>query len=128
MKIYLAAPYTHKDRRVVKERVNKINTVASLLMNRGHIVFSPISHSHYIAVDNNLPTDFKFWQAMNHSFIDWSDAMGVLMLDGYNYSDGIEDEKKFCCLTNKHIFYIELATEGSLLFWAVPNLVAQTIL
>lgn len=106
MKIYLAAPYTHKKKSVVAYRVKKINTAASKLMNEGHIVFSPISHSHYIAVENDLPTDFKYWQEMNHSFIDWCEVMYILTLDGYEESKGIKDEIKYCKKINKRVFYI----------------------
>lgn len=105
MKIYLAAPYTHPDPEIVKYRVDKINETAALLMSEGHIVFSPISHSHYIAVDNDLPTGFEFWQEMNHSFIDWCDVVYVLYLEGYAESKGVADEIEYCKKTNTP-FYV----------------------
>lgn len=106
MKIYLAAPYTHKDKAVVLDRVSRINKKAAALMREGHIVFSPISHSHPIAVENELPTTFEYWRKMNHSFIDWCDTVFVLQLDGWGQSIGVKDEIVYCRNLKKPIAYI----------------------
>jgi len=57
--IYLAIPYTWNP----EKSFEIANKVAAKLMKEGHIVFSPISHSHVIAdyLDNNLRTSQKFW-------------------------------------------------------------------
>jgi len=103
MKIYLAAPYTHPDPEIVKFRVKAINAHAAYLMRagRGHIVFSPISHSHPIAMENNLPTTFEFWQRQNREFIVWCDVVMVLRLNGWQESRGLVDEMKYAKLINK---------------------------
>ena len=107
-KIYLAAPYSHESHIIVAARVDTINQDAAKLMQYGHLVFSPISHSHYIAVENDLPKGFEFWQAMNHSFIDWSDAVYVLQLKGWEESNGIKDEIKYAEKHNKEIVFIRV--------------------
>jgi len=101
MKIYLASPYTHQDPEVVNARVTAINAHAALLMSQGHIVFSPISHSHYIAIENNLPTTFEFWRKQNHEFIVWCNFVMVLRLDGWEESKGIADEIRYAKSINK---------------------------
>ena len=95
MRVYLAAPYTHGDRSIENARARAINSHAARLMGGGHIVFSPISHSHQIAMENDLPTTFEFWQVQNHAFIDWADMVVVLALDGWKESRGITDEIEY---------------------------------
>ena len=101
MKIFLAAPYTHPDPEIVNARVTAINAHTALLMNQSHIVFSPISHSHYIAMENDLPTTFEFWKKQNHEFIVWCDSIVILKLDGWKESKGVKDELEFARILGK---------------------------
>lgn len=103
-KIYLAAPYSSVDPKVISERVDKINRYAAELM-KTSIVFSPISHSHPIALAGRLPTDFNFWVKQNHEFIRWADIVYVLMLEGWENSVGIADEVEFATAIGKKIIY-----------------------
>ena len=105
MKIYLAAPYTTKDKDILNARVKAINAHAAHLMRpgQGHIVFSPISHSHYIAIENDLPTTFEFWQRQNREFIVWCDVVMVLRLNGWQESKGVADEIRYAKLIDKKV-------------------------
>jgi len=103
-KIYLAAPYTHPDKSVMEQRVKLINAKAASMM-RYCIVFSPISHSHYIAVQNDLPLTFEFWVIQNHAFIDWCDIVVVYQLKGWEESYGIQDEISYATTQGKLIVY-----------------------
>ena len=103
MKIYLASPYTNQDPEIVSARVKAINAHAALLMNQGHIVFSPISHSHYIAIENNMPTTFEFWQKHNHDFIVWCNLVMVLRMNGWQESRGVVDEIRYAKSINKKV-------------------------
>jgi len=103
MKIYLASPYTHQDPEIVNARVAIINARAAHLMRQGHIIFSPISHSHYIAMENGLPTTFEFWAKQNHEFIIWCDVVMVLRLYGWEESKGVADEIRYAKLINKRV-------------------------
>ena len=58
---YLATPYTDKDPLVKQERFQKVNKVAAKLIERGEIIFSPISHTHPIAMVGNLPGGWEYW-------------------------------------------------------------------
>jgi hypothetical protein len=105
MKIYLASPYTHPDPEIVNARVKAINAHAAHLMRpgQGHIVFSPISHSHPIAMENNLPTTFEFWAKQNHAMIDWCNVVMVLRLYRWQESKGIADEIRYAKLIDKKV-------------------------
>lgn len=107
MKIYLAVPYTHISPFVRERRFEMVNYKAAELMKEGHIVFSPISHSHPIAVQENLPLTAEFWQQMNESFLDWCDSVYVYRLAGWQGSTGIQSEIEYAIKTGKPVIYID---------------------
>jgi hypothetical protein len=88
MKIYLAIPYTGKEEASFKIA----NQVAGDLMNQGHIVFSPISHTHPIAKSCDLPKDWEFWKKQDESFIRWADEIHVIMFGDIKKSVGVQAE------------------------------------
>ena len=94
MRIYLAAPYSHHCAVKRIERFDKINAKAAKLMAQGHIVFSPISHSHPVAqyLEPDLLMDHDFWMNQDLPFLENSDEVVVLMLDGWDKSRGVNTE------------------------------------
>jgi len=78
MKIYLAIPYSG----IEKISFEIANKIAGILMSEGHIVYSPISHSHSIAEVCDLPKDWAFWEKTDTSFIEWCDNLCVVHIHG----------------------------------------------
>ena len=81
MKVYLAIPYTFNP-----ELSHKIaNKVAAELMDKGDVVFSPISHSHCIA--DHLPdlvrTDADWWMTQDIPFVEWCDKVVIICIGEY---------------------------------------------
>ena len=105
MKIYLASPYSNKNATVMAQKFRAACDAAAELMVDGHIVFSPIAHSHPIATSNQLPLGFEYWQKMNHSFIDWCDAVYVLKIKGWRESKGVADEIAYANWMKKPVVY-----------------------
>lgn len=91
---YLACPYSHPDPDVRERRFRAVNKAAGVLMKKGMLVFSPISHTHPIAVDCDLPKGWDFWHQYDRAFIEASERMFVLMLDGWQQSIGVAAEIK----------------------------------
>ena len=106
-RIYLACPYTSTDYATMEYRFAKVNQVAAKILNRGHIVFSPISHSHPIAVCSALPRSFEFWKDFDESFIQWADELWVLRLQGWALSDGVRREIKLAKQLDKSVYYYD---------------------
>lgn len=104
-KIYLATPYTGTpaERQARFERVNK---VAAKLMNDGLLVFSPISHTHPIALAGDLPKGWEFWKEYNLTFIEWCDELWVLTQNGWLTSTGVTAERKLAIQMGKPVNYI----------------------
>lgn len=89
---YLAAPYTHKDANVRTVRFHSVNHAAAYLIKLGLHVFSPVSHTHPIAVQGDLPRGWDYWQAFDERMIQACDLLIVLTLDGWQQSIGIRYE------------------------------------
>lgn len=115
MKIYLALPYTFNP-----SFSHKIaNKVAAKLMSEGHVVFSPISHSHHIA--DHLPdlvrTDSDWWMKMDLPFVDWCEeihfvSIGELGVELISKSRGCQAEMDEALKLNKPIKFISYDQTG----------------
>ena len=105
--IYLACPYSHDDPAVKVERFEAVNRVASELMNAGNPVFSPISHTHPIAIAGGLPGGWEFWEPYDRWFIERCDAVYVLMLLGWQESTGVQAELALAREYNTPVMFID---------------------
>ncbi len=95
-KIYLAAPYSHKDPAVRSARVFLVDKKAAELMMAGNLVFSPLSHSHPISKHCDVdPCDNDFWLRQDLWILAFCDEMQILCLDGWQESKGIKTEIDF---------------------------------
>ena len=107
-RVYLACPYSNKHKYIERERFHKANIVAGKLMKKGHVVFSPISHSvpiaEYLPNSNN---DHNFWLEQDFAFLDWAEALYVLCLPGWKKSYGVQAEIKRAQSQNKPIHFID---------------------
>jgi len=106
-KIYLATPYSHPDPAVRELRFQQVNKVAAILMSNGYLVFSPISHTHPIAIAGDLPKGWEFWKEYDKSFIEWADEIYVLMLDGWQESTGVRAEIDLTKGTYKAVTFLD---------------------
>jgi len=104
--IYLAAPYTHADPSVREQRFQTINKVAASFFAQNLQVFSPISHSHPIALVGDLPTDWEFWTRFCIKMLSVCDKFYILTLDGWEESTGVKEETKLANAFRIPIFYI----------------------
>lgn len=92
--VYLATPYTHADPRVMERRFLGVNKAAAILMKMGFLVYSPISHTHPIALAGDLPKEWSFWGKFDTVMMSHCNCMIVLMQEGWRESKGIKEEIK----------------------------------
>ncbi len=102
-KIYLAIPYSRHEELSFK----LANEIAAELLKQGHIVFSPISMSHPIAVHGNLKGDWETWKKVDFEFIKWCEEVVVVNFDkeAVENSIGVQDELKYAIELGKKISY-----------------------
>ncbi len=89
---YLAAPYSSPDRAIRLRRFEAANRAAAMLMARGDLVFSPISHTHPIAEAGDLPLGWDFWERYDRAMLDACCRLVVLKLAGWQESTGVQAE------------------------------------
>lgn len=105
--IYLAGPYTHPEPSVMEERFQKLTAYAARLMSQGHIVYSPITHNHPIALAHSLPRDWRFWEKFDMHFLKMASAFHVYLLPGWSDSVGVNAELKVAIALNLPILHIQ---------------------
>ena len=90
--IYLACPYSHPDPAVRLARFDAANKATAHLMETGHIVFSPLSHSHPVEQFMAEIHDTAWWMRQDLAFMDFCDECVVLTVDGWEASKGVTFE------------------------------------
>lgn len=91
---YLACPYSHKDETVKVSRFEAANKASSKLMKEGQYIFSPISHTHPIALAGGLPGGWDFWEGYDRRILSCCDKIVVLRVPGWETSTGVQAEIK----------------------------------
>ena len=105
--IYLATPYSHPDPAVREKRFKAVNRVAAQLMGQGKFVYSPISHTHPIALAGDLPKGWDFWDKYCRVMLERCTAMVVLMQEGWKESVGVTNEIKIAKELGIPIIYLK---------------------
>lgn len=103
--IYLASPYSHPDPAVRAQRFRAACRAAVALLHAGHVVFSPITHSHPLA-QHGLPGNWQFWERYDREFLQRCDEVVVLMLPGWRKSVGVQAEIRIARELGKPVRYL----------------------
>lgn len=90
--VYLATPYSHEQPEVREQRFLVVNRVAADLMRDGMHIYSPISHTHPIAIAGDLPKGWDFWEQYARVVLASCVMVIVLRQDGWEQSIGVAAE------------------------------------
>lgn len=96
--IYLAGPYTAADERGRRKNYRALTEAAADLIGRGHIVFSPITHSHpidVILIQREVRLSSDYWCDVDETFMAVCTEMAILNLPGWDESSGIRRERAY---------------------------------
>ncbi len=110
--IYLAVPYTARRTYTMMRRAAAADAAAAYLVSLGHLVFSPISMGHSIAMAGKrlkleIPHDYKAWKELDRAMIRAADKLVVLKLPGWEMSVGVEDEVDYALSLGKPVECLE---------------------
>jgi hypothetical protein len=125
---YLACPYTFKHAnpetaRAVRTWRAHQATLATAWLIRGKQwnVLSPITHSHPLHEIGQCDGDWKFWEKIDREFIQCSQRMVVLMLDGWRISEGVQAEIKIAQEAGLPVEYLLPVSSGDFFFADDPD-------
>lgn len=103
---YLASPYS-KYRHGLEEAFKEVSRQAALLVAEGVPVFSPIAHTHPIAIHGYLdPLDHTIWLPADEPMMHAASGLIVLMMEGWEESYGISVEIAAFQVARKPIIYM----------------------
>lgn len=105
---YLATPYSkYRGGDIEAAFVDAAKLAASLLV-RGVKVYSPIAHTHPLAVYGKLdPLDHSIWLPFDEAMMAAADSLIVAHMDGWDVSYGIAHEIKVFEKAGKPIFDLD---------------------
>jgi len=90
--IYIASPYSHESQNVMRDRFHAVCEYAGRMMQAGKVVYSPIAHSHPIAMRVGLPTDWEYWEKFDRVMLQRCTELHVLQIEGWYESEGVRAE------------------------------------
>jgi len=107
--VYLACPYSDPNSLVRASRAKMVNQAAGLLVQKGLMIFSPISHAHSIAEECDLPKGFDYWEKYDRAALSCCHRIIVLTLPGWESSVGVRAEIVIAKEMGIPIEYVTLA-------------------
>lgn len=107
---YLATPYT-KYEGGIEAAFESAAAIAARLVKTGYVVYSPIVHTHPVAVHGGIdPLDHSIWLDFDLRMMRAADCLVVAQMKGWRESFGISQEIKFFENAGKPICYLDSAT------------------
>lgn len=104
---YLGTPYTRYKLGIERAFMDAC-ALAARLLQVGIPVYSPIAHTHPIAVHGKLdPLDLGIWLPFDEAMMSRCDVLLVAHMDGWDLSRGIEHEVKFFQRIGKAVFDLD---------------------
>ena len=104
---YLGSPYSKHPRGLTAAHWEACRE-AGLLIAAGIAVYSPIAHTHPIAMLSHMdPLDHNIWLPMDQPLMEAAKGLIVLKLDGWSRSAGLIEEVKYFASINRPIVYME---------------------
>jgi len=108
---YLATPYSrYFDGDLERAFVDASKLAAKLLL-AGVKVYSPIAHTHPLAIHGNLdPLDHSIWLPFDEAMMDAAHILIVAHMDGWQESKGVAHEIEFFEKRGKPIYDLDPVT------------------
>ena len=105
--VYVAGPYLHKDKQLMKKRADTVSLYAANLINKKYLVFSPLSYGEVISKAVLDPTE---WYRQDLNVLRFCDRLDVMLMDGWQKSKGVKYEVETAQKLYMEIRFIDPAT------------------
>ncbi|RKZ35540.1 MAG: hypothetical protein DRQ49_19280 [Gammaproteobacteria bacterium] len=106
-KLYLAAPYSDEDEKVMEYRYEEAVKEVGKLMELGYSVICPVVHYHPVAKAANLPRTWDYWQEIDIPLVHCADEVWVFMIKGWKKSIGVNAEIREARKLAKPVRYVD---------------------
>lgn len=108
---FLCSPYTKYHRGLAGAYLDICRIASRIRLMHGLAIFSPICHSHGMAMHGELPpVDRDFWREFNKPFRELCGGALVATMDGWLESDGVGDEISDFECAGKPIVFVDPVT------------------
>lgn len=112
--IYIASPYSHSDPVIRAWRYEKAVGYTLYLTSIGEICFSPIAYGHQFAL-RGLRGDAGYWAKFNRQMMLASHSIHLLMLPGWEESEGVNMELDFASVNMMPVVHVPFE-DGRLIY------------
>lgn len=107
---YLGSPYT-KYPAGIEQAFKDVSAIAAKMLEAGVSVYSPIAHTHPIAIHGGLdPLDFEKFLKFDAAMMKKSDALVIAMMESWEQSYGLRHEIDVFKKAGKPVFALTPAT------------------
>jgi hypothetical protein len=108
--IYLATVYSSNPDGITNAHV-QASALTAKLLRKGMKVYSPIAHTHPIAVYGNIdPYDHSIWLPFDEAIMDVSDTLLIAKMENWQISKGINHEINVFRKAGKPIYTLDPQT------------------
>ena len=109
--VYLATPYSKYKGGDLEAAFRDAAAIAGELLRRGVSIYSPIAHTHPIAVYGGIdPADHDIWLPFDMAMMRACEALLVAQMDGWENSYGMAYEIDVFRAAGKPIYYLDPET------------------
>jgi hypothetical protein len=93
--VYLASPYTHKNPAMCEARFVEAVLCCGWMMThqKDTYFYSPIAHTHPVALRVKLPIEWQFWAAFDECVLSRCSEIWILCSPGWTKSTGVKAER-----------------------------------
>lgn len=104
--VYVATPYSQYPGGI-KKAFDHACTATAELIRRGINAYSPIAHTHPIAIRGKIdPLDHEFWLSFDNAMMNASSELFVIEMAGWEKSKGIAAEIETFTKAKKPVSYL----------------------
>lgn len=104
--VYLACPYSNTGMELDDVFICATRAAAYLMVVKGYVVFSPITHSHPIDLYAKQP-NHSFWLTQDWQWLNFCDRLFILKLPRWEHSFGVGWEHGVATALVKPIDYLD---------------------
>lgn len=89
---YIAGPYSSPSEEVIERRYDLYLRFTNMVLNHGIMCMSPLTNHACLKKGKVIPGDYNFWGNYSREMLARCQVVFVMMLDGWEKSDGVYDE------------------------------------